>query len=240
MSNIEIISGAIDEWLREEVAESHAARNSYLDDYAKFAAAYDPNATGVENDDVKKARNHYERFTRLMRLRQDPLNATDDFFIGKTIHHSLMFVSGGFRRECLFLANSQYEYERLRFGQQDYMYGASSIDIPNAVTLAIAQAKTDRDIIGTSIAINEEIYSKQKEADEWMLGNSRRLVDVEVSDLPVTISHERQIHGINLAVGHIVMTAAERGGDLSRVPFLEAKSISDVSQTPYYPLIGSL
>jgi hypothetical protein len=240
MSSVETISGAIDQWLRDEVQESHAARNNYLDDYAKFAAAYDTIITDVENDDAKKAKSHYERFTRLMRLRQDPLNATDDFFIGKIIHHSLMFVSGGFRRECLFLANSQYEYEKLRFGQLEYTNSASSIDLPNAVTLALAQANNSRDIIRTSVAINEEIYAKQQEADKWMLGNNKRLVDVEASDLPVTISHEKQVLGINLAVGHIVMVAAERDGDLSRVPFLEAKSISDVSQAPYYPLPGSL
>lgn len=240
MSSEETISGAIDQWLRDEVIESHSGRNNFLDDYEKFAAVYDADTTVENNDDAQKAQAHHSRFARLMAMRSDSHSAENDFFLGKIIHHSLMFVSGGFRRECLFLANIQYEYERLRFGQLEYISGASSIDIPNAVTLALVQAKNNQDIIGTSLAINDEIYSRQQEAEEWMISNNKRLVDVEASDLPVTISHERQVHGINLAVGHIVMIAAERGGDLSRVPFLEAKSISDVSQTPYYPLSGSL
>ena len=72
---------------------------------------------------------------------------------------------------------------------------------------------------------------------EWFRDNPERTLDqLATIDAPVVLARETQIDSLTIATSHIALMAILHGGDFSQVPFLEAKSISDVSSQPYYPL----
>lgn len=176
------------------------------------------------------------RFKRLMGIVDEP-TLREDFPVGKILHHSLMFVSGGFRTQCFLQAGGKSSYEQLRFGQ-DRVVG---IDLAETVaqTLEVRGEHTSAaDLVSHSLHVNNEIAQTPQSIYEWFVNNpSYAYEPLEGDEPPVLSMLEVQRLSVGLAASYIAVAANLRGG-LELVPFLEPKSISDASDTPIYPLAG--
>ena len=229
----------LSEWLSQETINSRDGRNRVLDDYAESANYFSAGVDTGASVDINKSRDHHNRFAFLMGLRIEPYVAQNDFFIGKIIHHSLMFVSGGRRRECLLVANSQEEYEQLRYGTSDNPAPPTGVDMYDVVKSEVKWFEENtpglEEVIERSKGINDQMLEAQLGSARSMIQNGIRVADLAPGDEAVEQTRERQRLGIALAVSHIGLVAHERGQNLARVPFLEPESISDVSPDPYYP-----
>ncbi len=238
MYDPERVAGVVDQWLQDELVASRDGRNSYLDGHEVFRKALtlgnDPN-----NLDALKNSAHFSRFSNLLSLRQEGM--INDFTLGKITHHALMFVSGGFRTNSYLLASNQGHYEELRFGRLNLPNGASTIDI-NSTTSLVWEACTES---GNEITIekftddanraNQSIYDGIQSMYQWIMEGNATVDALEEDSLPIVLTHERQRLGLTLAVSHMALITLENHGDLSKIPMLEPKSITDVSPVPHYP-----
>jgi hypothetical protein len=240
MSQTEVvIAKSIDQWLRAEVVESACGPNNIWDNQIHVRGAYGrPHA---ENPDALKAEGHHNRFNLLMEQYPDPEFYNNDFFTGKVIHHALMLVSGNFRTQCYMQASGQQGYEALRFERNGEYNGAAGVDILPAVREGIDTfkdfgAENLTDMVVRSLAMNHSIHDTHGQIHRWHAMHPQRAMDsLTTFEEPVIAALKCQELGIQLAAGHISLAAQLRRGDLTRVPILEAKSISRVSKQPVYP-----
>jgi hypothetical protein len=236
------VSSGIDWWLREEVKESHQGRNRFLDDFDGMRASYLTGSEGYDMD-VAKATGHYDRFRVLAESVRptDSPDENDKYKIGKVIHHALMFVSGGFRMQAFLQARSQTEYEHNRYDRVDEFNGATSVDLPQAVGRLLLESDgitAFNDLKEYNLQHSDDIYKRRLEMYAWFSRNPERAEDALASqDLPIEIALETQQHGLAIAVGQIAFFGRRLGG-VEAVPFLEPKSISDVADTPIYPIVA--
>lgn len=200
-----------------------------------------------DNRDARKGGGHHFRYNYLLRFieQEGAASLRHDFTVGKLLHHDLMFTSGAFRAESFLRAANQAQYELLRFGRLGTFNGAVGTDIRTAVASALSMDIANPDaalpdlgeFIDFSKGINDSIRNNHLKIYEWFRENPDRLLaPIDEGELPVEITHENQRNSLTLAATHIAVAAALRSDDLSSVPFLEPKSISDVSNEPIYPL----
>lgn len=235
------LAGAVDVWLRQELQDSHTGRNGYLDDNHAFRMGTPLPPSDSRNVDAQKVSSHHARFNLALSLRSDPA-AQDDFFLAKITHHALMFVSGGFRNYCHFRADDQADYEALRFGRIDETGGATTEDIEWAAEIALLDVRSSsvsearQRFIERGQIANDRILRRQMAVYEWLADHRYAQGSLGENTLPVRVSRERQRLGLGVALSHMVLVALERDGDLAQIPMLDARSITDVSATPSYPL----
>lgn len=231
------ITRGIDWWLRAEIAESHAGRNVVLDDYEKTRRNFTMPIDDPSNMSVKKAEGHYMRFrTRLERLDEDTIR--DDGSVGRIIHHALMFVSGGFRKQCMLEAGSvdEYEQHRLHSGR------AAGIEIGKVVaseSFNIGDTASEGDIaqvVANCLFANEVILQGNSFAHDWFAANPHlAAAALDTEEPPVQRMLETQKLGVRIATDFVILAAAFRDGEVADVPVLEPKSISDAAHEPIYP-----
>jgi len=241
------VSEAIDWWLREEVRESNAGRNrildnSVIDEFAKTRRAFMSDGS-TNNMDSAKSRGHYDRFRLLFSIVDEGTLGNNDRLVGKIIHHSLMFVSGGFRSQCFLQAADAAEYAHLRFARNQETNGAAGVNIEGIVAgidrdqLLGSRKQTVATIIATSGRINELIYKAHGDIYDWFAANPTRVLDrLGDDEPPVQAALRCQEAGITLAASHMLVAAWLRTDGLAAVPILEPKSISDAARDPIYPL----
>lgn len=244
MSMAEQITQGVDWWLRAEVRESRDGRNRVLDSFDLARASYARAPYDIGNIDAAKTRNHHARFNLLLEhVRPDDL--CNDYIAGKIIHHALMFVSGGFRTQSFLQARNQAEYEDLRFGRNKEANGAAGLPIEDIAAQALGDIAVheqpdsiDLDaLMEQSRRANDEILLDHYRIYRWFNENPDRETDrIDSNEVPVRAVLDCQRNGLMLAVSHIAMAAESRNGNFERVPFLEPKSITDVSIQPIYPL----
>lgn len=99
----EYIARVINDWLSDEINESSSIRNAYLDNFDQLRTEISDG-----NTPTSKATSHFNRYEQTLKIYQAGMS--NDFFMGKIIHHSLMFVSGGFRRQSASESHTQQEY----------------------------------------------------------------------------------------------------------------------------------
>ncbi len=237
----ERLAGVVDDWLRAELQDSHQGRNSYLDNNRAFRRGAALPATDSRNVDAHKVNSHHTRFNLALSLRDDPATR-DDFFLAKVTHHALMFVSGGFRNYCHFRADNQADYEILRFGLMNEPGGGTTEDIEWAAETAwrdsgtLSAREARQHFVRRGQAANDRILRRQMAVYDWMADHRYARGRLGEGTLPVRVSRERQRLGLGVALSHMALVALERGGDLSQIPMLDARSITDVSPVPTYPL----
>lgn len=237
-----VIANGVDKWLRDEVQESHDGRNRFLDDFAATRASYLTGTTAYDLD-IAKIASHYGRFKLVAEgvasLSSKP-NERGEYAIAKAIHHALMFVSGGFRTQAFLEASSQDEYEHNRFSRLHEFNGATSIDLTTGIGELLVEASgisTAQELKEYSLDHNENIYAERPKMYQWFSDNPERAYHaLSPNDLPVEIAVETQKRGLAIALGHIAFFGNRLEAGLAGVPFLEPKSISDVSPHPIYPL----
>lgn len=206
------IAHTFESWLRDEVVNSTHGRNAVLDDFAALTAEL------ADPEPSSKAESHFNRYRQFMDAYH--VLRDDDFYIGRMIHHSLMFVSGGFRRECAIRSADRDEYLRLRNSSTPHgiaMISAVELSLDDALTARWPQRPIE-DFVASCLDTNVQLFTEQSKHEPSALEGAC----------------ESQRLGVGLAVAHLVM-AAERRGSLAAVPILEPKSITDVSCAPLYP-----
>lgn len=238
------ICTGIDSWLRAEISESHRGRNVVLDDYAQARHDFLAPQRTEDNRSYGKMMSHWKRFITLTNL-IDRQSFQNDYLVGKLIHHSLIMVSGGYRTQCFLQTPNAAEYEAFRFGMPYTPNSATTIPINEVVQPVYGQYSTEfdpeqadfGDVISSFQAENDAVCAAQRSIYAWFAENPvYAQSDLYESQPPVQAAKEQQRHGLVLAASTIAIAAIMRGGDVSRVPFLEPKSISDVSQMPIYPI----
>lgn len=176
-------------------------------------------------------------------INKNPEGLHDDYVAGKFILYSLMFVSGGFRTQCFLQASSPDQYEDLRFGRNDMVNGATGISIHQVLSEVVDPDRVlinpnnsvDR-LLRTSTEANELIFGAHQVIYPWFKANPDRAhAALHQDEEPVQAMLVCQEAGLALAASHILVAASLRDGDLTAVPFLQPKSITDASRTPLYP-----
>jgi hypothetical protein len=231
-----LIAKGIDWWLREEVLESSQGRNKIRDNYVEVRQSY--SQPEERSSDVAKTGGHYVRFNQLVAVYPEEYGS--DYFIGKVLHHALMFVSGNFRTQCHLQAATQEEYNKLRFGRRKEYNGAAGVDILSAVHLGIEAFRKFgthdlQDVVTSSMRLNQDIFDANSEIFRWHTANPGRAMDgLREDEGPVPAVKVCQRLAICLAAGHVRLASQLRDGLLEAVPFLEPKSITDASEQPLY------
>lgn len=239
MYDLERVSGVIDQWLRDELVDSKEGRNGFLDNHDSFRESLLLEGNYPLNFDAVKGSAHFSHFENLLSLRASGIH--NEFTLAKITHHALRFVSGGFRANAYLRAWFQEQYENLRFGRKDEPNGAVSIDLASVVEetwdgfIDRSSGNTLGTFIGEARTANQLIFDGLQATYHWMNENNAYKSALDEESLPVQITNQRQKLGIGIAVSHIALVTLENGGDLSRVPMLEPKSITDVSPNPHYP-----
>ncbi len=238
---VDQIGRGIDLWLRQEVTESNKGRNHFLDSYFDMRQSY---ILGEDshNFDVAKTTSHHGRFKIAVENLDETQVFTDSykFAVGKVIHHALMFVSGGFRTQAFLEASSQEQYIQNRFGRLNDYNGAIGLSLNEQIddVLCKIDAETSMQVLrGSSLAKNDEIYNQHRSIYAWFASHAEKLTtDLSRDSEPVQAALTQQKLGLAIAVSHIAFFGNRIEGGIARVPFLEPKSISDVSRQPIYPL----
>jgi len=231
-----IITNGIKWWLGAELQDSKNGKNKVWDDYAVRDSYVQPLA---QNADAIKTGNHFGRFRLL--LPEYTQEYANDKFVGRLIHHTLMFVSGKFRTECLLRAADQTQYENLRFDSAHYGYKGTSCNIGMIVRDCLASPPFDptdlQQVAVSSQIINQQLYNLHHEIYGWLIAHpDSQHKALEEADLPVANVVKAQELAVRLAVGHVILAAQLRGDDVGRVPVLEPMSITDASVTyPFSP-----
>lgn len=231
----EIVAG-LEGWLNDEIINSHVGRNQILDNWQQLREDIGKNVTDPTNQDSRKYTGHVHRFNILMTAVDADTLATNDFATGKAIHHSLMFVSGGFRKACALRAANQEEYEDMRLrGPQPLSTNLRQAIIKAKVGFA-EDGVSFESLLNRATFLSGRVLRRHSSMNDWMQINPRELLQPQaVTSVPVEKANDIQSAGIELAGRLILFAAQVRKGGLAAVPILEPKSISDVSKRPIYP-----
>ncbi|HSW37613.1 MAG TPA: hypothetical protein VLG37_04580 [Candidatus Saccharimonadales bacterium] len=239
------IANALEEWLVAEAEGSSepTSRNAFLNDFDMMGTAITLPYNHTDNINGQKALNHYGRLksctNHLKELLETATPEQKDDLIARQIFCTQMFLSGAYRTQCFMRAKNAEEYVEarkagiginLRLCVEDYLaWGFNGSVEPDL------RVKTIH--LGDLVAMTYKTHDNGLETLELLHTFGRYYRGV--SDSPI-VEALKAMQGdwVRLAVGYIIFAAQERGGDLARVPFWEAKSISDVPKI-YYPFAGN-
>lgn len=168
---------------------------------------------------------------------------SNDYFVGRAIFTPLIEVSGSYRKQCFFEASDSEDYFNRRTNQ-----GPTSIHIPEVVSneftssqIASIDAMSEDERLdyiiersakdfGRGLALHQCIH-------DWAIDHPSQKGQIAAeNDEPVLAMQEAQRIYVGLAAGHVLVAASLRDYDLTKVPILEPKSITDASSTPLYPI----
>jgi hypothetical protein len=246
----EQIAGAFYDWLWAEFISSGEGRNKYLDAkdknpeiaQKKFDDFRGRLSLPYDNDDnwaAHKDRGHQQQRVPMWVDTFEETSGGDpkaDFYAAQAMFAPLMTASGSYRAQCYLEASSP----------ADYLFRRSlttSVDIEKAVIERIEErcgkeGFSEADISFSGLKRTFHVAYKLTEnyfrrMSAWTDYDS----DGFHSNPAAAESMKKsQINHIQLATDCVIMAAKLRRGELEAVPFLEPRSISDVSDNTYYPL----
>lgn len=234
----ERISSVIEWWLGQEVVNSDSGRNAYLSEYQSRRSDFMKPFDNPENVAANKTRSHYDRFTPWVEPYGEPVFRDNDWFTARIIFASLMHVAGAYRNQCIIEAADSEDYKKKRY---DLPVG---VDIPSIIKAEIdslvqeSSASQDTDkilkrVIDRSLQTNEAVLLLHEQMHDWTASHDVVGWLSDPTYNPAEVMKDVQKMWLGLTVAHIAVAANLRGGDYSKVPFLEPKSISDVSEVIY-------
>jgi hypothetical protein len=234
MSDVEKVATGIDLWLRTELRESHEGRNGYLDNFDSFREGFALPTDDQKNLDFSKGSDHFNRYNwRLGQVSEGML--AHGALTGILVHHALMFVSGGQRKQAYLQSGSDAEYEGFRFGDSQNRYQIScSLPVQAIVENVWPDVieKPDLDeYVWQNESLNDAIRENHRSIYEWFSENPDRLHDaLQPQDEPVQAMLETQRSGLLMTVSHVAVGAWFQKGQVGSVPVREAKSITDANK----------
>lgn len=240
----EAISQVLQDWLVVEARTSTRDVNTYLMSLQSFHADIERSYNDSLNKTGGKSQGHLDRPTGVWweRFITDPSN--DEVSATQTFA-SQMLLSGARRNQIMLEARSQHEYE------DRWQSGELGIDLVDVVSQRLAERfeNGDEEVESADFsAANLTLEGLYKTAfftvkrGRW---TQEYLYEFGQEDLykpqaPCSIlQRQMQEAWAGLATDHIIFAAALRGGDLTRVPFLQPISITQQPDDPvYYPFNG--
>jgi hypothetical protein len=239
----EQITQALTNWLEQEIINADTGRNAYLSDYQdRHDDLYKP-FDDPTNLQALKTLGHHNRFVHWVRPYAEAGFAEDDWFAARITFACLMNISGAYRTQCFLESSNEADYTRRRYEQPSGIdIGAVAADeLRSPETNALSAMDPDirlAHIIGRSLKTNDRALALHKTVQPWIIDNHKAGSPlVTAQDMPVESMLQVQRLWTGLAVAHIVVAASIRDGDYQKVPFLEPKSITDVTNVQY-PLAG--
>jgi hypothetical protein len=230
LSPAQAIAKAIEDWLTSEIESSGTGRNAVLDKVLP-QQGYDFISGG-------KTEGHYNRLK--LWTTQFAEDVEDDYITARQIFAIHMELSGMFRIQC-FVRSGPNErfYRNLRFNSGRSL----GTDINKQVRTRLLEHSSyipDRSDLTTYTIGHDELLEITGDYNESLYQYLKKLGSREKPDSPMrkvqTIQRLQNIQRdwLNLATDYIIFAGQQRGGQLSNVPFLEPKSISD-NPGVYYP-----
>jgi hypothetical protein len=227
------ITSSMHDWLAQEIESSGAGRNAVLDNFYVTRKAFMQRSDVSWNQNIRKTNSHYDRL--VLWTPQFAENPADDFLTARQLFCAQMYLSGMFRQECFVVASDEAEYRFRRFGGQ-----VLGVDINTVIENKLASQDTPvslQTLTDTTLKTNKLTNSKLRQLHdrnrtEGTLFNYVRFLNSRGEWLKAL--SELQGEWLDLSVDYILHAAEVRDGDISKVPFLEPKSISDDPQI-YYP-----
>jgi hypothetical protein len=233
-----VITGAMWDWLQDEIDNSMAGRNAVLDNRSDFENDLRLPFSDLRNQDGGKARSHHNRLHGwTMATEMYPTLVEDDYFLARQIWAAQMFISGAFRKQAFLRTESQQEYVHYR-----RQHGPTGIDLKSVIAERVQQheergwwprpAYQDSPwarILNNTIETNDlSLVTAEQVHDIAARGNRGS------REQAARLLHDTQSRWARLAVDYILFSAQNYEGDLGAVAVLEPKSISD-SPAMCYP-----
>jgi hypothetical protein len=226
------IASAMREWLKAEIDSSGAGRNAVLDDFYNARKYFTLRSDDPANKNTLKNDGHYNRLK--IWTPQFAENSMHDYLTARQLFCAQMYLSGMFRSECFVTSRGEEEYRFRRFGGHGI-----GIDLEKRTVDRLASNKPVEldELIGRTDEANEQTNAIIRE-----LHNRNRRAGTLFNYIKFINSRDDWLQALSLlqetwldvSIDYITYAAEVRGNDLSKVPFLEPKSISDNPQI-YYP-----
>lgn len=235
------VTDVLSNWLRQEIVNADEGRNAYLSDYEDRRNDLFKPFSEPSNFQAQKAKGHYHRFIQWVTPYKEANLRDNDWFAARLTFACLMSVSGSYRKQCFFEAEDENDYHRRRYEQPVGIDVGSVVsdELDPVKVAAIAEMSEDERldyIVERSLGANNESLGLHSLIHSWAIGHQKpsgQLASPE--DEPIVAMQKAQRLWVGLATAHMAVTASLRDGDYSRVPFLEPKSITDVTEV-IYPL----
>lgn len=230
------IAAAFHGWLVSEVETSSEDRNKYLNGFNDWRKGMEYGYDQQRNWTVGKNVGHLDRLTTSWWEAYE-LVPDNDQVSAKILFSALMFVSGAFRNQCYLQSKTAEEYMERR-------YDAVGVNIHEVVSERIkACLPEDSDFLDAGI--NMEHLDEKRIAALKIGERAIRRICVRIpydrdfgqeESWSVETMKLAQRNWIGFAADAVTLAAKIRRGDLTAVPFLEPRNISDNSAVPVYPL----
>jgi hypothetical protein len=219
------IAEAVDTWIDTEAIVSSTSRNSFLDDFTSSRIQLGLALDNPRNFVAQKHISHHNR----QRFWGEAMIAepAHDFLVARHTFNALMQISGGMKRIYHTSAISADDYMRRKLSGS-----GTAINTTEAVEATLRSQTLPITAAEANIQALEQF-----EAAEAMLEQLRTRIPEDLgrdSSPAIDLLKDVQVGWIHVVTSGIIMAAGYRNGELERVPFLEAKSISDDPQV-YYP-----
>lgn len=215
------ITGAVTDWLAQEIKSSMEGSNSYLDEMGSF----------IETTDAKK-RGHYDRLEAWTgQFEKDP---ADMAAIEKQMYGVLTGLSGAFRTQCYVLAKGDGEgYARRRTG---WHYGPLGINISETVSGRLEAQfgeEPDTKSLGVETIDVDNLAQQTKDVNELRYDTVTRFCadHKRTQGLLRPLGHFARLAALQrdwleLGTDYIAYGAQLNNGSLEKVTFLEPKPIT--------------
>lgn len=237
----ERITDGIEDWLKDEQVSSSVpgSTNSYLDDFDRYQIQ---RRLSLPIDDpgnwyARKNEDHLD--VRLLNWWRDFADEPEnDTLSAKLTFTPLMLLSGTFRTQCVIQATSAEDYGHRRFGQNR----VTGIDMWPLVANKLDQRLVtianfaDANITLESLEAQKSLTQvKARATHRFAIERCGMGLDIGQEESPAVVALlESQATLADLVIDSVIFAAKIRGGELARVPFWEAKSVSEDPQV-YYP-----
>lgn len=220
-----VIAKAIDAWVDAECITSSTDHNAILDDFEHMRLQLGLDPHDPQNHQASKYFSHHNR----QRFWGEAFIAEpeNDYFAARHIFNGLMAASGTRRKMSYMSAASANEYTTQRQAKT-----GSNIDTAKRVQATLASQP-----LGVSAAEAQAISIQAFEKCRTVLDDLRQRVPQDFgkeSSPAIDLLKELQGDWIHVVTSGIQAAARYRGNDLTRVPFLEPKSITNDPDV-YYP-----
>jgi len=232
ISSAEVISKSLEGWFRAEHASSSKGVNQYLDTLEWGTSTLALPWDDVNNGNAGKTLGHIDRIRLPNWGGAFAANPSNDYLAARQLFGLQMLISGCYKNQCY----AQDNFRARKFGEPPI-----GIDIPDVVgnrliTLYMNSEATFAEKVITIDDLTSRTAQMVKVAvDSLGFVHSRAKFDIGRESTETAESLKSNQQGwLELGIDHIAFAAQLRGGSLTEVPFLEAKSISEEPQV-YYP-----
>jgi hypothetical protein len=219
----ERISNGIGSWVRRELTISLSSRNSYLDDLAEMRKRMALEAEDPGNFVFNKFYSHMGRQTLWGQAMVE--SPGDDFLMARHIFNALMQLSGVAKKITYFTSSNQRDYFDRK--TSDNFVG---VDLKPVVAATLAEDSPTPEAL-QGVTMNEFEIT----ANSLLFLRTRIPDDFDKEESPaVNELAKTQFAWVRVVTLGIMVAANHREGNLSAIPFLEPKSITDEPQV-YFP-----